>query len=215
MKFLLNGLICTSLLILAVGCGKDNVSSGGSSSNPIYYDPSQLTQTSQQAMTALSNWYNGTTEGTRALGLVKIQKIQSTQNSNQNCSELDLKIISVPYCYSSYSSNSGSGSVISEYQATLVQDGARISSRNNPELQSIFSGAAGKIVQASTLGNNIMRVDVFKDNVLTSYIIDRNYHSLLNPVQKFTNTQSPVTVSTQASCVNNVSANLPAGCSIR
>lgn len=211
MKSLFNGILCASLLVFAVGCGKNNKSGG---SNPAAWNNAYLQATGSQGLTALQNWYNGAQEGMRAQGLVTIKKVQSTQNS-QNCSSLDLKIIQIPYCTYSYSSSSNSGTVISQVQATLVQDGAAISAKNNPELQSIFNGSAGTVAQVLQTGSTVFRVDIIKDNVITSYVIDTSYHSLLNPVLKYTGTTTSTVVSTQASCVNNsVPANYPGGCSI-
>jgi hypothetical protein len=210
---LFNSILCASLLVFAVGCGKNK--SGGKSSSAINY--SGLNQSSQQLITNLNSWYNGRTEGSRALGLMNVEKKQTTANNNQNCSSIDLGLFDLPYCTYSYSSNSSSGTTVSNVQLTLVNtDNAVISSRNNTELNSIFNGSAGQILQATSVGTQAVRVDVLSNNVITSYIIDMSYHSMLNPVVKTVGSQSPVTTTTVASCVNTVAPfGYPGGCTIR
>lgn len=197
-------LLCASLAVFAVGCGKDNKSSGGGgvASNNLNFDPNHLNQSSQQVIQELNNWYNGNTEGPKGTGIVDIQKIQSSQNSNQTCDSLDWKFISIPYCYSS-SSSSSNGTVISELKkVNLVRDNVKISSRNNAELNSVFNGSVGEIVQATKSGSNVIRISVLKNNVVTTYTINKNYHSLLNPIEKTVTTAQgyPSTVYTYAVC---------------
>lgn len=209
---LFNSILCASLLVFAVGCGKN--SSGGKKNYGINYN--NLNQSSQQLITNLNSWYNGKTEGNRALGLMKVEKMQVTANNNQNCDSLDLGLFEIPYCTYSYSSNSGSGTSISNVQMTLVNnDNIAIKDRNNAELNSIFNGTAGQILQATSVGTQAVRVDVLNGQVITSYIIDMSYHSMLNPVVKTVGSQSPVTTSTKATCVwQGVQYGMPAGCTI-
>jgi stage V sporulation protein SpoVS len=182
MKSLLNGILCASLLLVAVGCGKDS-KSGGSSHGLIGYN--QYNQSSQQTIQSLNQWFQSNQEG-RGLGTLKIDLKQRSQNSNQNCDTIDLKIFSVPYCWSTSTSNSNSDTVISSRTITIVNDGRKISEKGNAELNAIFSGAAGQVVQAIQVSNTATRIDILNNNQITSYIIDRTYHSLLNPVQKST-----------------------------
>ena len=210
MKLLCTGLMLATLSLTLIGCGKDNKSGGGSIPN---FSNTNLPITSQESMTSLSSWYNGTTEGTRALGLMKIEKIQS-QQSSQNCSSIDLKLFQIPYCTYTYTqSNTGTGTVLSSSQQTLLNDGARISSRSNPELQEIFSQPQN-VVQAVRVGQTEYRVSILINNTITDYTINTSYHSMLNPVQKYQAVQSTGVINTRATCINQVPANYPGGCSI-
>lgn len=200
MKSLLSNLFCASLLVLAIGCGKDGGGGSGGGQGNLYIDPMYgANPNTQQLIQGLNSWYNGNDEGTRVRGEIKIQKVQMGLTANQKCKELDLMLFKIPYCYSTSSSNSGTGNIISTFTAYLQNDGAAISSRSNPELQALFNRSAGQIVQATDLSGNgtIVRLEVLQNNTITSYIIDTTYHSLLNPVQKVTNN---TVVVTQAKC---------------
>lgn len=186
MKSLMNGLLCASLL-LAVSCGKDG--GGGSSSGSRSANYNQyVTQSTKQIFESLkTSWYNSTTEGSRGSGPITVQQKQVAQaNNNQTCDSIELGPISIPYCYSTSVSNSGGDTVLSTQNLTLVRDGKKISAKGNAVLNSIFNGSAGTVVQATQVGYTAYKLDLQKDNIITSYIIDKGYHSLLNPVQKTT-----------------------------
>lgn len=218
MKSLLNGLLCASLLVFVVGCGKDNKSGGGNGGLPPFannFQSGTLDQTSQQVLTSLSNWYQGNVEGSRALGLMRIEKVRINSSSSQNCDEIDLKLFSIPYCTYTSSSSSSGGTVVSTQELNLVQDGVQISQRGNPELNALFNGSAGTVIGASNIGGSLSRIDVLQNNIIVSYIIDRNYHSLLNPIQKFSNSFGGENIITKATCINSVPYNYPGGCTIQ
>lgn len=208
---LFNSILCASLLVFAVGCGKSK-SSGGSRSLPYYGN----NLTSQQLQTNLNNWYNGKTEGNRALGYMKVEK---RQQNNQNCDSIDVfGLFDIPYCTYSYNSSSNSGTLVGVAEnLTLVHnDGISIKDRGNAELDSLFNGTAGQIVQVTSAGQQAVRVDVVSGNSMTSYIIDMSYHSKLNPVVKTVSSQSgAVSTFTKATCINAFAQyGLPAGCTI-
>lgn len=204
---LFNSILCASLLVFAVGCGK-NKSGGGSSSYGI--NPYNQSASSQQLITNLNSWYNGTTEGSKATGVLKVQKKDVSSNNSQNCDSIDVfGLFNIPYCSYSYSSSSSNqGTVLSTQTLNVITDNVAIKSRNNPELNAIFNGTAGQILQATSVGNQAVRVDVLNNNVVTSYIIDMTYHSLLNPVVKITNGQTPTQIVTVAGCAFASSCNL-------
>lgn len=208
---LFNSILCASLLVFAVGCGKSKSGGGGNKSLPYYGN----NLTSQQLQTNLNNWYNGRTEGRRALGYMKIEK---RQQNNQNCDTIDIFGLEIPYCTFSYSSSSNSGTVVGTPEnVTLVHnDNIAIKDRGNAELDSIFNGSAGQIAQVTSVGAQAVRVDVVSGNSMTSYIIDMNYHSKLNPVVKTVSSQSgAVSTFTKATCINSFAQyGLPAGCTI-
>ena len=196
---LFNSILCASLLAFAVGCGKNK--SGGSKNNTLPYYGSNLT--SQQLQSNLTNWYNGKTEGSRALGYMKIEK---RQQNNQNCDSVNVfGLFDLPYCTFSYNSSSSSGTLVGTPETlTLVNnDNIAIKDRGNSELNSIFDGSAGTIQQITSVGNQAVRIDIVNNNTMTSYVIDMSYHSKLNPVVKTVSSQSgAVSTYTKATCMS-------------
>lgn len=187
MKSLFNGMLCASLLVLAVGCGKDGGGGGGGTSKQSTNYNQYVSQSSKQVFASLQTWFNSTTEGSRGSGPVTVQQKQVAQsNNNQTCDTIELGPISIPYCYSTSVSNSNGDTVLSTRNLTLSRNSTKISSKGNAELNAIFNGQAGSVVEAVQVGYNVVKVVLNKNNVVSTYIIDRNYHSLLNPVQKTT-----------------------------
>lgn len=199
MKSLFNGLVCMSLLAFAVGCGKDNKS--GSNNNRYFGNLSQtgLNLTSQKALNNLSAWYNNKVEGTKLTGAVTKQKFkQSMTPVEQNCEEK--KFLGIPFYLCSHSSSgSGAGEPVGSSQVLNLSTGYNliINQKSNPELQAIFNNSIGSIVSATQNGN-VFRIDFLRksDNKLVSYIIDKSYHSQLNPVVKIEQSQTEYDVTT-------------------
>lgn len=187
MKSLINGLLCMSLMAFAAGCGKENKSGGGP--NPGQYfgnlNLSALDNTSQQVVHKLNNWYNNRTEGTAFQGtLIRKQKYELTYTASQpNCTEK--KFLGFPYTYcTSTSSGSTEGVLVSEIDINLNDHFNNIiNQKPNAELRAIFDGTNGKLLGATQSGS-VYRLDFLKDNIVTSFIVDTNYHSALNPVSK-------------------------------
>lgn len=200
MKSLLNGLVCMSLLAFAGGCGKDN-KSGGSNTNRYFGNLSQmgLNSTSQKALNNLTAWYNNRIEGTKLTGAVTKQKYkQSMTPVQQNCEEKEFLGIDFYLCSHS-TSGTGSGVPVGSSQILNLSTGNNllVNQKSNPELQSIFNNSIGSIVSASQNGN-VFRIDFLRksDNKLVSYIIDKGYHSQLNPVVKIEQSQTEYDVTT-------------------
>jgi hypothetical protein len=189
-------MLCASLLVFAVGCGKDSKSGGGGSGAGTYWNGynnpnSGLTTSNQQALTNLAAWYNSSIEGAAISGVVIKKKIQYTSGSaQQNC--VEKKFLGIPYMYcNSSTSTSGNGTVISEETINLMTNTVAINAKSNPELQALFGTTLGTLISATQQGN-VFKLDFLRtaDNVVVSYTVDKSYHSLLNPVMKVERSQN-------------------------
>lgn len=189
---LFSSILCASLMVFAVGCGKEN-KSGSSHKNRYFGNLSQsgLNVSSQQTVQKLTNWYNNRIEGTAFQGvLVKKQKYEITNTASQpNCEEKEF--LGIPFTYCTYSSgSSGGGTLVSEVQINLNDHYNKIiNQKPNAELQALFNGSNGTLLGAS-LSGTVYRLDFLKNNIVTSYIVDTRYHSALNPVSKIEQSQT-------------------------
>jgi hypothetical protein len=177
---LFNSLLVASLLVFAVGCGKESKKSSGVAYPSLYNQG--LTANNQQTVANVTNWFNGAQEGTRLMGPVTIKKIQLAANSGQNCTQKTF--LGIPYQYCTYSSTSNQGTELSSVTASLFQDGIAINAKGNTELNNVFNGSQGTLINATESGM-VAQLDFLQaDGTIISYIIDRSYHSRLNPVKK-------------------------------
>lgn len=182
MKSLMNGLLFASLLVFSVGCGKENKSGGGNRYANLYN--AGLSQTSQEAMKKVQAWYQGNVEGQAITGIVNITKTKYDYSSAQDCQQKTF--LGIPYTYCTYGGSSQQGTIVSQQSnVNLYLNNSAISSKGNQELNTIFSGQSGTLLNAVDLSQTATQLDFLRgDGVIVSYIIDRNYHSLLNPVKK-------------------------------
>lgn len=204
---LFSSILCASLMVFATGCGKDNKSGGGSHSTSLKNSSKYLSSSSKQVIDTLNRWYKGRTDSNTIQGLIKVDKLSMTNNyqaPSQECDELDLGLFSIPYCSYSYSgmTNVDPGAILSTRTLPIYPNTEYIYKKGNTELNNIFNGTAGEVVNAASVGNRAYRVDFLKNNVVTTYILDLNYHSLLNPVQKSVSSDPTKLIITRASCAN-------------
>ena len=177
-----NSLLCASLLVLAVGCGKENKKSNGLAYPSLYNQG--LSTNNQASVQNVTNWFNGAQEGSALLGTVTIKKIQLPTSNGQNC--VEKKFLGIPYQYCTYSNTTSQGTELSSTVATLLQDGRAINAKGNTELNNVFNGSNGTLINATEQGL-VAELDFLKaDGSIVSYTIDRNYHSGLNPVRRST-----------------------------
>lgn len=189
---LFSSILCASLLVFAVGCGKEN-KSGGSNNNRYFgnLSLSGLNTTSQQAVSRLTNWYNNRIEGTAFQGVLVKKQTYEIQNTaaQPNCEEKEFLGIPFTYCIST-STSMGGGTLVSEVQINLNDHYNQIiNQKPNPELQALFNGTNGQLLGATQSGT-VYRLDFFKNNIVTSYVVDTKYHSALNPVSKIEQSQT-------------------------
>ncbi len=179
---LFNSLLVASLLVFAVGCGKDSKKSNGVAYPSLYNQG--LSANNQQAVANITSWFNGAQEGQALLGTVTIKKIQLPTSSGQNC--VEKKFLGIPYQYCTYSSTTSQGTELSSTVASLFQDGRAINSKGNIELNNVFNGSNGTLINAIEQGL-VAQLDFLRaDGSIVSYTIDRNFHSGLNPVKTST-----------------------------
>lgn len=182
---LFNSLLVASLLVFAVGCGKDSKKSNGVAYPSLYNQG--LSTNNQQVVANITNWFNGAQEGPALLGAITIKKIQLPSNSGQNCTQKSF--LGIPYQFCSYTTNTSQGTELSSTVANLFQDGIAINAKGNTELNSVFNGSNGTLINAVEQGL-IAQLDFLRpDGTIVSFVIDRNYHSGLNPVKKSTISQ--------------------------
>ncbi len=178
-----NSLLCASLLVFAVGCGKEKSKSKGQQYTNLYNQG--LTANNQAVVQKLTNWFNSSQEGAGFLGAMTIKKTQYVYNNAQNC--VEKKFLGIPYQYCSYSNSAPQGTEVSSSTATLYQDGIIINARGNAELNNLFNGSHGTLIGASDISQTASQLDFLSaDGKVVSFVIDTNYHSGLNPVKKST-----------------------------
>ena len=178
MKSLLSNLLCASLLFFAVGCGKDKGGSGGSSSSNLL-NPG-LDITSQQLIKRATDWYNGTLEGApRSVGSYNAEKAVYTYSTTQVCEDKTFWKIKYREC-----KYNGTPEIVRTPITVYINaDGKAIKDKGNAELNAIFSGSLGTIVEAKPVGSGI-QLKIVKNDGLGSvlyYGINPSKHSSLNP----------------------------------
>lgn len=189
MKSLLSNLLCASLLFFAVGCGKDKGSSSGSSGS-LLVNPG-LDVISQQLIQRAHDWYNGTVEGLpTTLGTYNAEKIVNTYNMTPVCE--DKTFLKIKYRECKYDGTPSTNRTPLTVYIT-ASNGKAIKDKGNAELNAIFSGSLGTIVEARQVGTGIQLKIVKNDGLGTVlyYGINPSKHSSLNPEfkQELTSTQ--------------------------
>lgn len=192
MKLFLNGLICASLLVFAIGCGSEK-KGGGGGGTPAPVQPSLvnsgLSANSQQVLTNVTNWYNGATEGYAPASIVKVVKTEYTMNTAPNCTQK--KFLGIPFNYCTYSGSSQqTNQTVTPNVYIASTQGQAINAKGNAELNAIFSGGAGTLMDAQESGNIAYLQFLRGDGVVVTYQIDRSVHSAANPVLKREENQS-------------------------
>jgi hypothetical protein len=184
----LNTVLC-SLMLLAAACGKSG--GGGSGVNTYTSNLTNvgLSATSQQSLVVAANWYASNIEGTSYLGTYKVTRTPYSYNTAQTCEERHF--LGIPYQYCTTNGTPVSGTPVVQPFVVLMQDGVVISAKGNTELNTIFSGAAGTLISATSSGSRIQMDFLRADKLgITSYVIDTSAHSLLNPISKTETTES-------------------------
>ncbi len=184
---LFNSILCASLLVFAVGCGKE--SKGGGSSNGINYN--NLGAISQQAAQSLNSWYNGSVEGTypTTAGMVNVTKTVSIYNTQPTCE--NKKFLGIPYQSCSFS-----GSPTSEVPTTstvaIVPENKAIKDKGNAELAEAFSTSGRTLLDARAIDQYRTQLTYLNNSTgeVIVYGINRGINSKLNPEFKRVTTSS-------------------------
>ena len=189
---LFKSIVCASILVFAIGCGKDNKSgksNGYVNQYPNLYNQypnlynQGLNQNQQTVLAKLTSWFNSPTEGTRVLGPVTIKKIRYVTNSSQNC--IQKEFLGIPYQHCTYDNAAPQGTEVSSTPKVLVSDSQIINAKGNVGLNEIFAGSVGTLISATDLTSTVSRLDFLNQTgEIVSYIIDTSFHSALNPISK-------------------------------
>lgn len=184
---LFKSMLCASILVFAVGCGKENKSGGGNRYSNLYN--AGLTQTSQQVLQRAANWYNSTAEGVPQWGELTIIKTQRVYNTQPTCETK--KFLGIPYQYCKLN-GTPTTTELSRVDTMIVQDGKKISQKGNIELNNIFNGTNGTLVSAIDVPGGFKLDFLRNDGKMVSYVINTGFHSSLNPVAKVESSQTQV-----------------------
>lgn len=182
------GLLCTSLLVFTVGCGKESKSGSGSSynpynqNNPYYQNPTQQTQA---AITNLQAWYQSSTENSGSIGQ-KTERRQPISFTEASCStKTILGFIDINYCKNSQQST---GSVVS--RAVYIVSG-QVKSQNSKLATALSPGNGATLVSATETNSpvnystgRLFTLNYAKSNGhIIQYKIDTGLNSAFNPVE--------------------------------
>lgn len=174
MKSLFNGLLCASLLVFAVGCGKDN-KSGSKGGVPLW------NLYSSPVSTNLQQWYQQA-EQTQIYGVKNEIRKVDIMAANNGCSQKTyLGFINVTSCFSG---NSVESSTQVTNQIVPIPAGQPRSSV--ARLAAVFSPAAGTVVSnMQNIGGQLYQIDVYNQSTGHSirYKIDTSLNAAFNPVE--------------------------------
>ena len=186
---LFRSVICLSLIAFAVGCGKDNKSSGSSNGYiPQPQNPyTQITPESQSALTNFQNWYNSANEGSfPGLGQITETRTIRTFGQTDGCENKPIKvfgkeILSLNYCLNTSSQiNEQSNNRIINILASTVKS-------QNALLAEAYSGPGMTLInvlQGQSEFGTYYQLEYSKANGHRKiYTIDTGIHSSVNPVQ--------------------------------
>lgn len=181
-------LLCASLAVFAVGCGKDNKSSGGSggvvNTNPY---TGTVPAASQQALKNFQAWYSNKTEGQfPGIGQKTEFRRITTYSQTDGCEQKPISIFGVDlgnlnYCFNSSSQSSSKDS------SRTVNVLANQTKSQNTKLAAAYSGAGMKLANVSQgrsqFGTYYQLEYVKTNGHRVVYTIDTGIHSAFNPVQ--------------------------------
>lgn len=184
---LFNSILCASVLVFAVGCGKNK--SGGSSSYGINYN--QLGAVSQQAAQNLNNWYNGSVEGTypTTAGMVNVTKTVSVYNTQPSCE--NKKFLGIPYQLCSFS-GSATSQTPTQMTIAIVPEQKAIKDKGNAELNEAFNTNGKTLLDAQAIDQYRTQITYLNNSTgeIVVYGINRGINSKLNPEFKRVTTSS-------------------------
>lgn len=191
---------------IAVSCGKNESGGGSSSSSGINFGHVQnLDGNSRKALERLNSWYTNSHEGQINYGYPAFAKAQINYSGNtgQQC----LKIFGENFCLNwgigggtstpEYSEKTcilrGSDNVlrtkvVSKNTDCYYQTGGTVYKRSeNHDLNELFSNSSALVPIHATENGNLVTVYMGYNNgyqvPVKIYVIDKNAHSVFNPIQ--------------------------------
>lgn len=181
-------IVLSSIMAFAVGCGKDNKSGNGYGWNmPVI---NGLGQNGTNALATFRQWYENGSEPGSGYGTYVLTKTNSSSNgsSSNNCRQEPIKIFGTTVGYytvcSGAGNNAGSGTQVQcsvVIQANANNNGVSLKSAN-PILRKLYTGGAGTLVDGYVSGNVIVLAFQEQNGAVSSYQIDRTYHSAFQPI---------------------------------
>lgn len=185
---LFHGLLCASLIVFAVGCGKEN-KSGGEAASPVNPYTGSVPAASQSALKNFQDWYNSSTEGSYpGIGQKIETRIVQNYSRTDGCETKPITIFGyniteINYCFSN--STSVSNQETDRVVNVLV---SQVKSQNT-KLAQAYAGSGMTLANATSLGQSryggtIYQLEYSKSNGhRVVYIIDTGVNSAFNPVQ--------------------------------
>jgi hypothetical protein len=190
---LFNSILCASLLLFAVACGKD---SGGGKNHGVFnpYISPNMSVSGQTALNNLKAWYQAAEVPSPTLQFrgTYIKKSESISNFSFqgslcifgwgiNCNE---QTPTPTNCYilngNSYNLGTATGSLLT--QCTITQ--RNVTKATNTELTNAVNGSGLQLVDVQQQGSIFYLVYGVNASVpQVIYTIDTSYHSILNPVK--------------------------------
>ena len=179
--------LIAGLSVLAISCGGSKGGSKSAAANPYSSNLSNvnLSATSAQALAEGNAWYLNSVEGTSAQGnggdVTRKKYVSSAASSN--CKPILGGL--AQWCSSSSSTSQNNGTEVSTTTIIFANTaGQIISAKGNAELNNVFSGSIGTLIEGRVLSANVITLTFLRtaDNAVVTYTIDKSYHSLLNPV---------------------------------
>lgn len=174
MKSLFNGLVCASLLVFAVGCGKDN-KSGSKGGVPLW------NLYSSPVSTNLQQWYQAA-EQIPTMGVRNEVRKVDIMAANNGCSQKTyLGFINITSCFSGNAVESTSNITNQIVPIPVGQPRSSVG-----RLAAVFNPAAGTAVSNITnIGGSVYQIDVYNQTSGHSirYKIDTALNAAFNPVE--------------------------------
>jgi hypothetical protein len=218
---IMRSFICASfLMVLAMGCGKDNGSGNGGGSSNTYLAPN-VSQNAKTNFEQLKKWYSNSQEG-QLFNQPYFRKAVFTIASQQPvCEDKELWGF-LPYQYCKYSnSNDGQtpqsisttclgtangylvtapGALSNNGQCTPSKDGVKYAKSSNAELKNVITLQNGSLAlyDVQIQGSYYIVIagpkvsNGFTSNPSVIYVIDTAVHSVYNPVQTQNITNSTI-----------------------
>lgn len=182
---LIRSFVCASLIVFAVGCGKDNKSSGGGS----YTNPytGTVPAESQAALANFQNWYNSANEGGfPGLGQRIETRTIRTFGQTDGCESKPIKVFGVTIMDLNYCLNKSSQLNEQRFDrvVNIVADSAK---SQNAKLVEAFNGGGmtlANVLQGQSQYGVYFQLEYVKANGHRKvFTIDTGIHSSINPVQ--------------------------------
>lgn len=185
---LFSSILCASLLVFAVGCGKESKGGGGSSYVNPYVNAGQINQSELDKVKA---WYNGRSEGAYpsnfGVGL-NAQKTVSTYNNQQDCE--DKTFLGIPYQFCTFNGSPSTNVTTFTYDI-ILNDGRAINSKGNTELNDALSSTGKTLLEVKYVDMNRTQISyLLGTGEIVTYGINRSINSQLNPEFKRVNSQA-------------------------